>query len=38
MYNDYLKLLRGTEVWRAVQFAYPQAGVTAVALTDRDSE
>jgi len=36
MWNDYLKNLRGAEVWGAARFANPQAGATMEAVTDRD--
>jgi len=33
-WNDYLKILRGVEVWRAAKFANPQSAATVEALTD----
>jgi hypothetical protein len=38
MWNDYVKNLRGAEVWRAVKFANPREGMTEEALTDRDGK
>lgn len=35
-WNDYLKILRGVEVWRAATFANPQSAATVEALTDRN--
>jgi len=36
MWKDYLKNMRGAEVWRAAKYANPRAGATGEALTDRD--
>jgi hypothetical protein len=36
MWNNYLKNLRGAEVWRLAKFANPRAGMTVEALTDKD--
>jgi len=36
--SDYLQNIRGAEVWRAAQYAYPQAGMTVEALTDREGK
>jgi len=38
MWNDNLNYLRGAEVWRALKFANPQAGMTVEALTDREGK
>jgi hypothetical protein len=38
MLEDYLKTLRGAEVWRAAMFANPGAGASLEALTDRDGK
>jgi hypothetical protein len=38
MWNEYLNILRGAEVWGAVNFAIPWTGMTVEALTDRDGK
>ena len=38
MWSDYLKNLRGAEVWRAVRYANPGAGMTVEGLTDREGK
>jgi hypothetical protein len=35
MWNDFLKSLRGAELWKAAKVANPRAGATVEALTDR---
>jgi hypothetical protein len=36
MWNNYLKILRGAEVWGVAKYANPWGGMTMMALTDRD--
>jgi len=38
MWSEYLQNLRGAEVWRAVRYANPRAGMTMEALTDREGK
>jgi len=38
MWNDYVKNLRGGEVWRAAKFTDPRAGATEEAPTDREGK
>jgi len=38
MWSDYLKNLRGAEVWKAAQYANTRAVMTAEALTDREGK
>jgi len=38
MWSDYLKNLRGTEVWRASRYANPRAGMTVDVLTDTEGK
>jgi len=38
MWNDFLKILRGVEVWRTAKCANPRAGITVEAFTDRDGK
>ena len=38
MWSDYLKILRGAEVWRAAQYANSRAGMTVEASTDREGK
>jgi hypothetical protein len=38
MWNDYLKKLRGAEVWRVQMYAIPLAEATKQAQTERDGK
>jgi hypothetical protein len=38
MWDDYLKNLRGVEVWRAAKCSNPRAGATKEAQTNRDGK
>jgi len=38
MWSEYFQNLRGAEVWRAVRYVNPRAGMTVEALTDREGK